>query len=77
MKTFKACKHLSFNQEEFTCELVKVGSHLGWERFDPKGHLQLCQQCKLRGRLNSVDSCIGKEHAACHEYEEKIYEIED
>lgn len=73
---FKGCKHLNFNQDEFSCELVQIGNHLGWERFDPTGELQLCQQCNLRGRLNHPQACIGEHNKMCSEYEEKVYEFE-
>lgn len=67
---FKACKHLIFDQSRLTCELVGISNHLGWERRDPEGRLQLCQFCELRGRLNYPQACIGKNRALCHEYEE-------
>lgn len=73
---FKACKHLSFDQEKFNCELTQVSNHLGWERIDPTGQLQLCQQCNLRGRLNHPEACIGEKNAVCSEYEEKIYKFD-
>lgn len=72
---FTACKHLSFDQEKFSSELVQVTSHLAWERRDPDGNLQLCQQCTLRGRINSVQGCIGKTRSQCNEYEDKEFEI--
>lgn len=31
---------------------------------------KLCQFCKLRGRLNHPEGCIGKENAMCNDYEE-------
>lgn len=67
---FKGCKHLDFNQENYTCELVGISNHVGWERRDPEGNIQLCQFCKLRGRLNHPEGCIGKENAMCNDYEE-------
>lgn len=68
--TFKGCKYLDFNQEDYSCELVGISNHLGWERFDIDGRLQLCQMCKLRGRLNHPEACIGKKNAMCPDYDE-------
>lgn len=76
MMKFTACKHLNFNEEDFSIELVKVANHLGWERRDPVGDLQLCQQCNLRGRINHPQGCIGKERAMCSDYEDKEFSIE-
>lgn len=70
---FKACKYLSFDQEKFSCELVQIGTHLGWERIDVDGSVQLCQQCTKRGRLNHPESCIGNKNAMCNDYEEETF----
>lgn len=76
MIKFKGCKELDFDREKYNAEVVIVGlstqrtNHACWERRDPRGQMQLCQFCKLRGRLNSSVACIGKENAVCHEYEE-------
>ena len=70
---FKACKFLSFDQNKFSCELTMISNHLGWERFDPDGNLQLCQMCTKRGRLNHPEACIGNKNKMCHEYEDKIF----
>lgn len=67
---FKACKNLDFNQDNYDCELVQISNHLGWERKDYDDNIQLCQMCKLRGRLNHPKSCVGKSNAICNSYEE-------
>ena len=67
---FKGCKHLDFSQDNYMCELVGISKHVGWERRDPEGKLQLCQFCKLRGRLNDPEACIGDGNAMCNDYEE-------
>lgn len=72
---FKACKHLDFNQDNYSCELVEISNHLGWERLNPEGGVELCQMCKLRGRLNYPQACIGKVNAMCAKYEEIEIEI--
>lgn len=73
---FKGCKHLDFNQENYTCKLVGLSSHAGWERRDPEGYIQLCQFCKLRGRLNYPEACIGKDNAMCKDYEEVEFDVD-
>lgn len=75
--TFTACKHLSFDKEKFSIQLVQISDHLGWERFNPEGELQLCQQCTLRGRINDPQGCIGKDRAKCSEYEDREFSIKD
>lgn len=70
---FKACKYLSFDQEKFSCELTQISNHLGWERRDLVGNLQLCQQCTRRGRINDPQGCIGEDRAWCSDYDEKEF----
>lgn len=77
MINFKGCKNLDFDQEKYTCELVGISNHLGWERRDVDGRIQLCQMCKLRGRLNSASACIGENKAMCNRYEEKEYSFSE
>lgn len=72
---FKACKYLSFDEKMFSGNLVQIASHLGWERIDPDGKLQLCQQCTKRGRINQAQACIGESRAACSDYEEVTVEF--
>lgn len=72
---FKGCKYLDFNQEKYTCELVNISGHLGWERKTFDGDMQLCQMCKLRGRLNHPESCVGKGNAMCSDYDEIDFHI--
>ena len=67
---FKGCKNLDFDQEKYTCKLVVISNYEGWERRDVDSNIQLCQFCKLRGRLNNPESCIGKDNAICSDYNE-------
>lgn len=69
-KNSKKITRRHFIQDNYSCELVSISDHLGWERLDPEGKVQLCQFCKLRGRLNSPEACIGKQNALCGDYEE-------
>lgn len=75
MSEFKACKHLSFDEEKFSCELVQISNHLGWERVDPMGEFHLCQQCTRRGRINDPQGCIGQNNAWCNDYDETIFKL--
>lgn len=67
---FKACKFLSFDHDKYSCELVRIGNHLGWERRNPDGQIELCEQCTKCGRINDPCGCIGKKNAWCSDYVE-------
>ena len=76
MDEFEACEKLEFDQSKYNAKLVRISRHLGWERIDPDGILQLCQFCSMIGRLNSPEACIGKERAICSDYKGKVFKID-
>lgn len=70
------CKHLDYEKENYpSCTLEQLSyrgtTQLVWDRRKPDGDFQLCQFCKLRGRLNNAEACLCKQDAMCSEYEEK------
>ena len=73
MIKFKACKYLDFDQSKYSAKLVQICNHIGWERRDPDGNIQLCQFCSKRGRLNNPEQCIKEVNKACSDYESEDF----
>jgi len=67
---FKGCKHLDFSDSySAKKQLLGTGS-VFWLRNVPSDLPSMVQFCKMRGRLNSPDACIGECKAQCSDYEE-------
>jgi hypothetical protein len=76
---FTACENLDFDRTRYTAKLALISSggvtKLVWERKDPDGNLQLCQFCKLRGRLNGPEQCLENKQV-CGDYKDFEHIIE-
>jgi hypothetical protein len=71
---FTACKQLDFS-DNYTAEknLISQGTEtkVCWDRpVIDESYPRLVQFCKLRGRLNSPESCLCENNARCNEYKD-------
>ena len=75
---FKACKHLDYSDNYSGCtkEIMGEGYVFWFRREVPEEYPQFVQFCKLRGRLNNPECCIGCESKQCSDYEEVEHSIE-
>lgn len=71
------CKHLSWDQDQYTANLAYISGGVVWERRDPEGRLQLCQFCTLRGRINNPQGCLTAANAQCSNFESITRDIEN
>lgn len=78
---FNACKNLDFNKDNYICNLSSLFNNNQvkpvWERKDLDGVLQLCQFCKLRGRLNHPEACLDITKKMCFDYEDFEHELKE
>lgn len=72
---FNACEHLDFDEKKYSISLAVISSggmaKLVWERKSIDNELQLCQFCKLIGRLSSPEACLSEKYKMCNDYKEK------
>jgi hypothetical protein len=71
------CKNLTYDETQYanSCSVSGLSDeHAVWERHGPNG-FQLCQYCKLRGRINGADSCTTENKKQCNEFESYEHEV--
>ena len=73
---FKACKHLDYSDAYTAKKKLMSSNYVFWLRNVPEDMPRMVQFCKLRGRLNHHEACIGSCNAQCGEYSETEHSVE-